>query len=190
LRGTPTAGEGKDKQCKSNNMGMQEVLIGYIMEPNLGYIGGREKNMLREKITNDMRKHNKSVIENLPINTDDWPDLSRFMFHQIPSGHFLNYKNSIIILGGSFKEICYLWDEWLTKFESLIGQLYWESIVITLDSEVVGEQKFVWKKKGEWWTKIIESFEKMSKVDLDEIPEWDFEGERKFFDGLDIIIKD
>ncbi len=160
-------------------MGMKDILYGYIREATPGRAGGPEKILLKEQLAKEIKEHNKSMIENLPID-DEWPFLSRPMFYHVPSGHLLDYKNPVIIFGGSFKDICYEWHEWLPKFENLIGQLYWESIVITLDSETVGERKFSWSTKSEW-------FKKMCDGQLEKITEWDFEGERQFFDGINQI---
>jgi hypothetical protein len=159
-------------------MGMTDILYGYIIEANPGYGGGPEERALKEVLAKDIRKHNSLIVESFPFD-EEWPFLKRQMFHQIPDGHLLNYKKPMIIFGGSFKSICYEWHEWLPKFEKLIRKLYWESIVITMDSEVVGERKFIWTPPDDWITNM--------QTKLEPLVEWRFEGERKFFDGLDRI---
>lgn len=150
---------------------MTDILHGYIIEKS----AGRGDSVQQENI----RKHNWSVIEELP-SENRWPPLHSKMFYAVPSAHLLQYKDPLILVGGSFKQIVDDWDDWLKMFESMIQKMYWEEIVISLESELVGPRQFRWKPKSEW-------FIGMTNEGLQPVTEWDFTGVRKFFDGINRI---
>lgn len=89
------------------------------------------------KITHPYRLHqfNEQVIKNLPTH-DSWPFLTRPMF-TLPAGGVVNgvYRSQLIHFGGTFKAIEWEWAEWLTKFEALLSQLYWDVVYLHLYTE-------------------------------------------------------
>jgi hypothetical protein len=160
-------------------MGMIDILNGYIIEASPGYGGGPEERVLKTQMATDIRKHNWSVVQQLP-GEDRWPVLHPKMFYPIPDQHLLKYKDPLIIFGGSFKQIADDWESWLIMFEEMLRKMYWEDVQLSLHSEMIGTHHFRWKVKSDW-------FVKMCNRDLQPITEWDFTGTRNFFDGLNRI---
>jgi hypothetical protein len=112
------------------------VLLGYIAEPWLA----------RDDSRNRLFRHwNRRTLGQLP-ECDDWPPLSRGLFAWTELDPLRGgYRGSVIHFGGRFRSIEQEWEEWLAKYEALLGRFYWESSVVHLDTEVAGSFRF------EWW---------------------------------------
>lgn len=127
------------------DMGHRCTISGHIQESYYNGASDQQQRWLLES--------NKRVIKSLPLN-DEWPILTRDMFSFSPtlshngtsSGQIRStYRGRVIYFGGSFSSIFYEWDEWLTKFETLLSRLYWEHAAVMLFTESMGEHIYQWK---------------------------------------------
>jgi hypothetical protein len=95
----------------------------------------------------DVRKRraiNRSVLTNLPP-TDEWPLLSCDMF-SLPSDS-LNLDvltSDVLHFGHAYHGIEHEWDQWIERFEAVLRQMYWETAVVHLETELRGTHTFVW----------------------------------------------
>jgi hypothetical protein len=138
----------------------QSIVLGYIKEP---FIHG--KNML------SIRSHNRAKIFALG-RMDDFPPLNSTLFSQ--TGENETYSNSLIYFGGSFKEIESFWEDWLEKFENLLKELIWESVLLKLETSFFGESEYRWQATD----KIISTFDQEFPQ---RVTEWHFSGEPRSF---------
>lgn len=88
------------------------------------------------------------------------------------------YRDQVIVFGASYKEVEYEWDKWFDKFEGVLRQLFWSSVTIHLDTELVGSHQYDWVydfKQTDNWTSDTPGPTTM----------WSFAGgPRKFFDNF------
>ena len=92
----------------------------------------------------ELHSKNKSVIESLTIDEDQWPWIDRGMFLVQDPENAKMYRDQVIVFGASYKRVEDGWEEWLMKFESILKQLYWISATIHVDSELEGEFTYQW----------------------------------------------
>ncbi len=88
---------------------------------------------------------NKKAILALP-SSDSWPFLTREMF-SIPRFQMSDneVQTNVIHFGMSYRGVEYEWSEWITKFESLLKAMYWQSAVVHLETELTGLHTFMWE---------------------------------------------
>lgn len=88
---------------------------------------------------------NREAILTLP-SSDAWPYLSQDMFSMPQTSHLdeTTYMTQIMHFGASYKAVEYEWNEWLSKFETLLSKMYWASAVVHLETELTGTHTFVW----------------------------------------------
>ncbi|MBX2809410.1 MAG: hypothetical protein KTR20_12350 [Cellvibrionaceae bacterium] len=88
---------------------------------------------------------NKKAIGALP-SSEHWPLLVRDMF-AVP--RLQTQANSgiahVMHFGMSYCGIEYEWPRWLKTFESLLQQMYWQSAVVHLQTELSGIHTFLWE---------------------------------------------
>lgn len=88
---------------------------------------------------------NKKAILSLP-SVDDWPFLTQEMF-SLPryNVNCMQGKTNVIHFGVSYRGIEYEWSEWIRKFEALLREMYWQSAVVHLETELTGLHTFMWE---------------------------------------------
>jgi hypothetical protein len=114
-------------------MGHESIVYGYI-----------EGSTYRSDEFRKLQRLNRAVIASLPV-SDEWPFLTRQLFF-VPGEDYQDgtYRSQVIHFGGSFKEIEYDWEKWLTKFERLLARLYWLRTRVHLDTELGGTHSYNW----------------------------------------------
>ena len=91
-----------------------------------------------------LQRLNKYVIDNLPTTDSDFPWITNKMF-LVPDPDKDNmYREQVIVFGASYKSVEHEWNIWLSKFESILKQLYWSSATIHLETVLVGNHKYEW----------------------------------------------
>ena len=124
-----------------------------------------------------LQRLNKSIIESLPMSDDKFPWITQNMFLVPDPDKDKMYRDQVIVFGASYKSVEHEWNEWLDKFEHILKQLYWSSVTIHLETELVGDHKYQW----------LYDFEIMDNLLSDNpkpISKWEFTGgPRKFFDN-------
>src|SRR5262245_32683588 len=93
-----------------------------------------------------LQDRNRAIINRMP-REDQWPWLVRGMF-SLPAGWPQGtYRSQVIHFGASIKDDPTdrgIWDVWLGKFEGLLGQLYWWSAAVHLETEFERDRVFEW----------------------------------------------
>ncbi len=93
----------------------------------------------------ERRRINREAMLSLP-RADAWPFLCQEMFN-VPSvvpGQG-NYQTEVMHFGASYKAVEYEWNSWMTKFEELLKKMYWDSVVVHLETELSGVHSFYWE---------------------------------------------
>jgi len=125
----------------------------------------------------NLHRINKSVIEALPVDDIKWPWLERNMFMVPDPDHSKIYREQVIVFGASYKEVEYEWEEWLSKFESVLRRLYWLTATVHLDTELVGNYTYEWLGDMDQTDDLFSDNPKPTS-------KWNFSGgPRKFYDG-------
>ncbi|MEL6864233.1 MAG: hypothetical protein AAFP19_07440 [Bacteroidota bacterium] len=93
---------------------------------------------------------NQSKIAALPAE-DNYPWITKWMFSAIPPNTQLIYREQIIHFGASYKQLESEWHEWLFKFEQILRQLYWHSVTLHLETELVGNHQYNWLADINHW---------------------------------------
>lgn len=108
-----------------------------------GYIQSASHISTDDSFTRNMT--NRQALMSLPT-LDAWPFLSREMF-ALPRLVTQNdrLQSSMIHFGASYVGIEYEWGLWINKFERLLQQMYWNSVVVNLETELSGVHTFIWK---------------------------------------------
>jgi hypothetical protein len=80
-------------------------------------------------------KHNRRVIEQLPVFDSKWPFLTKTMFAPLPLRTFLaqnvpQYDTHLIHFAATYKGGFLLSADWLREFEGLLSQLCWLDAVV------------------------------------------------------------
>lgn len=124
-------------------MGHASIVYGHI-------IGER----WRSEDYHKLQRLNKKIVENLPVNDETFPWITKNMFLAPDPDNDKMYRDQVIVFGASYKSVEHEWDEWLQKFEAILKQLYWSSAVIHLETELVGNHKYEWifdiNQPGNW----------------------------------------
>ncbi|MEO1449752.1 MAG: hypothetical protein AAFV07_09480 [Bacteroidota bacterium] len=118
---------------------MRTTLYGYI----------EEMDFWRPPVENEVKKHNHSVINSLPM-ADKWPPLSREMFalthnsvHDVPRVN-LEYDGRIIHFAANLKSVEHELDEWIIKYEDLLDKLIWFESKVHFQTEYTSLQTLQW----------------------------------------------
>jgi len=119
-------------------MGMHTTIYGYIEEMDFWV------NPIRARI----RRHNHQIIRSLPV-ADNWPPVSKEMFavcsnYKHSPGPNFEYSARIIHFGANLKSVEHEWEEWKTKFEALLLQLFFTDAVVHFKPEYAGIQTNTW----------------------------------------------
>ena len=119
----------------------------------------------------DYRKYqrmNVEIIRRTPVDAQ-WPYLTPEMFSSPdPDDSLATFRRQVIHFGASTKEHGdeYV-QEWIPKFECLLGQLYWHSATAHIKTETFGAYKYEWMEDAEW-RKADGKF--VTNLDIDELP--------------------
>jgi len=150
-------------------MGVQSRLLGYIKEAWPGLAAGGDPARMQHMLDSDSQisRHNEDVLGSLPT-ADEWPPLCRPMFAWAPvDAPMIVYKNRLIHLAASLKEVDWELREWLDKFEGLLRRLYWESAYIRFEAAYIGTHEFTWRPTDAWVKELCQGR-------LSPITEWSF----------------
>ncbi|MGC4034623.1 MAG: hypothetical protein QM764_01590 [Chitinophagaceae bacterium] len=123
-----------------------------------------------------LQRINKNIISNLTFDDNSFPWITQKMFLVPDPDKDKMYCDQVIVYGASYKSLEYEWNEWLEKFENILRQLFWTSVTIHLDTELVGNHKYEWtinfSQTDNWFLDTPKP-----------ILQWTFEGgPRKFFE--------
>jgi hypothetical protein len=119
-------------------------------------------------------QRNLDAIAQLP-ESDDQPALIRSMF-SVP-GPNATFQSQVIHFGGSFEMLERNFHLWLEKFEEQLKKMYWYSVVLHLDSELLeGDYEYQWCVSEE----CLE--ERLFLPDPLPVNEWEFDGPPRKFD--------
>ncbi|ODS23289.1 hypothetical protein AB835_09720 [Candidatus Endobugula sertula] len=115
-------------------MNQESVVYGYIKSPN----------SLMNSQTINCHAINRKALISLPT-LDSNAFLSRDIF-SVPSlvSYDDSLPSSIIHFGNTYNGIEYEWGHWVEKFESLLQQMYWDFVVVHLETELSGVHTFTW----------------------------------------------
>ena len=93
----------------------------------------------------ERRAINRQAMLQLP-KADEWPFLCQEMF-AIPQLETVkgNYQTEVMHFGASYKAVEYEWEQWISKFEELLGRMYWVSATVHLETELSGTHTFTWE---------------------------------------------
>jgi hypothetical protein len=58
-------------------------------------------------------------------------------------------QSSVIHFGSAYKGIEYEWGLWITHFEQLLQKMYWDSVIVHLETELSGVHTFTWDSGNE-----------------------------------------
>lgn len=90
---------------------------------------------------------NRQAVAGLPT-ADQWPFIAQEMFS---APRVLGTGDSDVVhFGASYRGIEYEWQQWLEQFEQLLGQMYWVSAKVHLDTVTSGTHTFTWETEGEF----------------------------------------
>jgi hypothetical protein len=107
-----------------------------------GYIKNSSALTAEEKFIS--QSANRKALQHLP-SFDYGSFLSREIF-STPS--LVNYddsfQSSVIHFGQAYKGIEYEWGLWIAKFEQLLQHMYWDFVVVHLETELSGIHTFTW----------------------------------------------
>lgn len=91
---------------------------------------------------------NRRALTHLPT-LDSSSFLSREIFSTPP---IINYddslQSSVIHFGSAYKGIEYEWGLWIATFEKLLQKMYWDLVVVHLETELSGVHTFTWDSGG------------------------------------------
>src|SRR5215213_1533219 len=91
-----------------------------------------------------LQRLNKKIIDALPADDETFPWINRNMFLVPDPDKDKMYRDQVIVFGASYKSVEHDWEEWLIKFEAILRQLFWSSVTIYLETELVGNHKYEW----------------------------------------------
>jgi hypothetical protein len=162
-------------------MGVRSRINGYIAEAWPGAAGGGVPAVIArlDAAALEIRRNNEDVLQALPLE-DQWPPVCRSMFGWPPADvPMIAYRNRLIHLAGSLKEVDWSLRTWLDKFESLLQRLYWESAYARVELGYLGIHEFTWRANERWIDALRQGYLKpiikwtfsgtMSAADLDQL---------------------
>ena len=113
------------------------------------------------------QRKNLEIIARLP-DDDEWPYLTRTMFSTSdPDNRQGTFRRHILHFGTSVKEGGFTQrDMWISKFERLLSDLYWHSVIVHFNTDVYGQYLYEWTVKRDSWKngKLITIY------DIEELP--------------------
>jgi hypothetical protein len=116
-------------------MSQQSIVYGCIKVA----LPGKNPEAVRER-----RAVNRQVLSELPSN-EEWPLLPREMFSLPAEALDLDVITSDVLhFGQAYRGIEHEWDQWLERFETILRQMYWETAVVHLETELRGTHTFIW----------------------------------------------
>lgn len=119
-------------------------------------------------------QRNLEVLQSLP-ESDEHPALVRSLFST--PGPAATYNSQVIHFGGSFKMLERHFHEWLDKFEAMLKQMYWYSVILHLDSELLeGDYEYQWCVTE----RCLD--DRLLLPDPKPVDEWEFDGPPRKFD--------
>jgi hypothetical protein len=154
---------------EAGTMGVQSKLLGYIEEAWPGQAAGGDPVRIQHLLDTDshISRHNEDVLRSLP-ETDEWPPLCRPMFAWASvDALMIVYKNRLIHLAASLKQMDWELRDWLDKFEGLLRRVYWESAYIRFEAAYIGTHEFAWQPTKGWVSELCQGR-------LSPIVEWSF----------------
>ena len=81
--------------------------------------------------------------------SDDWPFLVRSMFSATFNEHVsVAYWLRPFHFAASLKTVEWEWEEWLVKFERLLSMLDGLTAVVHLETELVGDHTYMWRRSN------------------------------------------
>jgi hypothetical protein len=89
---------------------------------------------------------NQNAIASIPA-SDEWPWLVRGMFALPSPWPMGTYRTQIIHFGASIKDEPgdeRVWESFTTKFEAVLGTLYWYSAVLHLQTDFIPHRLYKW----------------------------------------------
>jgi molybdopterin synthase sulfur carrier subunit len=121
-------------------MGLDAIIYGRIVTPYLTWPGDRDARLIQRR--------NMEMIGSLPDKDHSPSPLVGGMF-ALPNWEGGLHMDYVIPFGGSLEDDSMSrdwWDAWLTKFESLLRNLYWDSVVLHIESRFAfnGHRMFQW----------------------------------------------
>ena len=117
--------------------------------------GAIEEYGLNSNNSDERYDHNARVIAALPL-SDSWPPVSKEMFsftQNSPGGKGpdLEYESRVIHFGASLKGVEYEWEDWKSKFEQLLEQLFWLEANVYCKPEVGATISCHWRVDLKKW---------------------------------------
>jgi hypothetical protein len=107
--------------------------------------------IIKDVASTDHRFQVKSRLINcdalLELNEEDtFPYLTSSMF-SIPEEDLEHgtYQTQVIHFAASYQAVEYHWEQWMTKFETLLKKMYWVSATVHLETELSGKHTFFWE---------------------------------------------
>ena len=114
-------------------MNQESVVYGYIKTANdIGASGGQASIV------------NRRALMHLPTQ-DTCALITRDMFStpSLITGSD-STESTIIHFGYAYKGIEYEWQLWMSRFEDLLQKMYWDSVIVQLETELSGTHTFSW----------------------------------------------
>ena len=107
-----------------------------------GYIKNISALTAEEKFT--VHTMNRKALMYLPT-LDAGSFLSREIFSAPPViQHDDSIQSTVIHFGNAYKGIEYEWGLWIAKFEELLQKMYWDLVIVHLETELSGMHTFTW----------------------------------------------
>lgn len=119
-------------------METESVVYGYIKD------GASSLSRMR-------RAHNRRTLLQLPAG-DGLSFLCQEMFVS-PLRQALtraDIDTELVHFGAAYKGVEYEWRQWINGFEALLSNLYWDSAVVHLETELSGVHTFSWACEGDF----------------------------------------
>lgn len=96
------------------------------------------------------REVNRRVLTALP-SIEEWPLISREMFATAAAPALLETLHTDVVpFGSSYQGVEYEWEQWISRFEGLLQQMYWVSATVHLETEYSGRHTFTWQATDEY----------------------------------------
>ncbi|MFL0796666.1 MAG: hypothetical protein K6L73_04170 [Cellvibrionaceae bacterium] len=89
------------------------------------------------------RMANRNAMLKLP-KQDGGPFICQEMF-SLPRKLEGECLTEVMHFGSSYRAIEYEWEQWIAKFEELLGKMYWVSATVHLETELSGTHSFTWE---------------------------------------------
>lgn len=90
-------------------------------------------------LSSELSMTNSLIHEQYPLLTQEMFAVSRLQMN----GKYASAN--VIHFAMSYHGVEYEWSEWMVKFESLLKSMYWQSVVVHLETELSGLHTFKWE---------------------------------------------